>query len=110
MCVPGLNCYSCPGAIGACPLGSLQNALAASKTRTPAYIFGILILFGLLLGRTICGWLCPIGLGQELLYKIKTPKVKKSKIQDITEFVEVLDCLYAMNKIEIREEVLHYVG
>ncbi len=37
-------------------------------------------------------------------------KVRKSKIKDITEFVEVLDCLYAMNKIEIREEVLHYVG
>ena len=26
-CLPGLNCYSCPGAIGACPLGSLQNRL-----------------------------------------------------------------------------------
>ena len=37
-------------------------------------------------------------------------KVMKSKIKDIREFVEVLDCLYAMNKIEIREEVLHYVG
>ena len=80
VCVPGLNCYSCPGAVGSCPLGSLQNALSASKTRTPAYIFGTLILFGLLLGRTICGWLCPIGLGQELLYKIKTPKVKKNKV------------------------------
>ena len=28
-CVPGFNCYSCPGAVGACPLGALQNALAA---------------------------------------------------------------------------------
>ena len=37
-------------------------------------------------------------------------KVMKSKIKDIREFVEVLDCLYAMNKIEMREEVLHYVG
>ena len=37
-------------------------------------------------------------------------KVKRSKIKDITEFVEVLDCLYAMNKIVMREEVLHYVG
>lgn len=37
-------------------------------------------------------------------------KVKKSKITNISEFVEVLDCLYAMNKIEIHEEVLHYVG
>ena len=86
VCVPGLNCYSCPGAVGACPLGSLQNALSASKTRTPAYIFGTLILFGLLLGRTICGFLCPIGLGQELLYKIKTPKVKKSKVTRVFSY------------------------
>ena len=27
VCVPGLNCYSCPGAVASCPLGSLQNAL-----------------------------------------------------------------------------------
>ena len=86
MCVPGLNCYSCPGAVGACPLGALQNALASSGTRTPYYIFGILILFGLLLGRTICGFLCPIGLGQELLYKIKTPKVKKSKVTRVFSY------------------------
>jgi polyferredoxin len=84
--LPGLSCYSCPGAIAACPLGSLQNALIASDTRFPAYIFGIIILFGLTLGRTICGWLCPIGLGQELLYKIKTPKVKKSKITRIFSY------------------------
>lgn len=80
LCVPGMNCYSCPGAVGSCPLGALQNALSASDTRLPAYIFGIVILFGLLLGRTICGFLCPIGLGQELLYKIKTPKLKKNKV------------------------------
>lgn len=86
LCVPGLNCYSCPGAIAACPLGALQNALISSGTRTPTYIFGIIILFGLLLGRTVCGWLCPIGLGQELLYKIKTPKVKKSKITRIASY------------------------
>jgi len=79
LCVPGLNCYSCPGAVGACPLGALQNALASSTTRTPAYMLGIILLLGLLLGRTICGFLCPLGLIQELLYKIPTPKVKKSR-------------------------------
>lgn len=79
LCVPGMNCYSCPGAVGACPLGSLQNALSESQTRLPAYVFGIIILFGLLLGRTICGFLCPFGWIQELLHKIKTPKLKKSK-------------------------------
>lgn len=86
MCVPGLNCYSCPGAVGACPLGALQNALASSNTRAPFYVFGIIILFGLLLGRTICGFLCPIGLGQELLYKIRTPKLKKSKVTRVLSY------------------------
>lgn len=77
-CVPGFNCYACPGAIGACPLGALQDSLIKSDQRAPYYIIGILALFGLMLGRTICGFLCPVGLGQELLYKIKTPKLKKS--------------------------------
>ena len=86
LCVPGLNCYSCPGAVGACPLGSLQNALSASSVRTPTYILGILALFGLMLGRTICGFLCPIGLGQELLYKIKTPKLKKSRVTRVLSY------------------------
>ncbi len=88
MCVPGLNCYSCPGAVGACPLGALQNALAQSGTAAPYYVLGILILFGLLLGRTICGFLCPVGLGQELLYKIKTPKLKKSRYTRILSYLK----------------------
>ena len=35
VCVPGLNCYSCPGAIAACPLGTLQNALSSAPVRFP---------------------------------------------------------------------------
>ena len=66
-CVPGLNCYSCPGAVGACPLGALQNAFAQSETRAPYYILGIIGLFGLIFARTVCGFLCPVGLVQELL-------------------------------------------
>ena len=69
LCVPGMNCYSCPGAVGACPLGALQNAIASSRNRTPVYVLGILMLYGLILGRTICGYLCPVGLVQELLHK-----------------------------------------
>ena len=79
-CVPGLNCYSCPGAVGACPLGALQNALSSAGHRAGWYVLGILLLFGVVLGRTICGWLCPLGLIQELLHKIPTPKIRKSKI------------------------------
>ena len=80
LCVPGLNCYSCPGAVAACPLGSLQNAVAASADRPAFYVVGLLLMFGLLLGRVICGFLCPFGLIQELLHRIPTKKIKKSPL------------------------------
>ncbi len=80
VCVPGLNCYSCPGAIGACPLGSLQNSLATMSRGSLFYVVGTLMLFGLILGRTICGWLCPFGLIQELLNKLPTRKIVKNRV------------------------------
>lgn len=69
-CVPGLNCYSCPGAVGACPLGSLQSSLGRTQNRFPFYVLGFLLLFGAALGRAVCGFLCPFGLVQDLLYRI----------------------------------------
>lgn len=86
VCVPGLNCYSCPGAVAACPLGSLQSALVGSKFKIPYYVLGTLILFGVLFGRMICAFLCPFGLIQELLYKIPLPKIKKNKITRILSY------------------------
>ena len=86
VCVPGLNCYSCPGAVGACPLGALQNALASSGHRAGWYVLGILLLFGTVLGRTICGWLCPMGLIQELLHKVPTVKIKKSRVTRLLSY------------------------
>lgn len=77
VCVPGLNCYSCPGAIGACPVGSLQNFLSGMKFRFPYYVLGILLFVGALLGRVVCGFLCPFGLLQDLLYLI--PFYKKNR-------------------------------
>lgn len=74
VCVPGLNCYSCPGAVGACPIGSLQNSLSGMSFRLPYYVLGLLIFFGALLGRAVCGFLCPFGLLQDLLNKIPFPK------------------------------------
>lgn len=79
VCVPGLNCYSCPGAVGSCPLGSLQTALLSSRYKFPYYILGMLLLFGVILGRVVCGFLCPFGLLQELLYKIPSKKIQKNK-------------------------------
>ena len=50
VCVPVLNCYSCPGALGACPIGSLQTALGGMKHHFPFYVLGLLMLFGEVLG------------------------------------------------------------
>ncbi len=77
VCVPGLNCYSCPGALGSCPIGSLQAVLGSRDYKFSFYVVGILIFFGSVFGRFVCGWLCPIGLMQDLLYKI--PFVRKRK-------------------------------
>ena len=83
VCVPGLNCYSCPGAAGACPVGAFQAVVGSSKFRFSYYITGILILFGVLLGRFICGFLCPFGWFQELLHKIPSPKLSTKKLKPL---------------------------
>ncbi len=79
VCVPVLNCYSCPGALGACPIGSLQAVLGGANHRFPFYVLGLLMLFGVVLGRLVCGLLCPFGLVQDLLHKIPSPKLKVPK-------------------------------
>lgn len=76
LCVPVLNCYSCPGALGACPIGALQAVLGGGQSRFSFYVLGLLVLFGVVLGRLVCGFLCPFGLVQDLLHKIPLPKLR----------------------------------
>ena len=77
ICSPGLNCYSCPGALLSCPIGSLQAVLGSRAFTLSGYVFGMMLFFGATMGRMVCGFLCPFGLVQEALYKI--PFVKKIK-------------------------------
>lgn len=84
VCVPGLNCYSCPAASGACPIGSFQAVVGSSKFGFSYYITGFLILLGVLLGRFICGFLCPFGWLQELLHKIPGKKLSTKKLKPLT--------------------------
>ena len=82
-CVPGLNCYSCPGAAGSCPIGAFQAVVGSSKFKFSYYVTGILILLGVLLGRFICGFLCPFGWFQELLHKIPFKKFSTKKLKPL---------------------------
>lgn len=75
-CVPGLNCYSCPGALGACPIGAMQAVEGSTRYGISMYVLGFLVFVGIILGRFVCGWLCPFGWIQELLHRIPGKKVK----------------------------------
>ena len=89
VCVPGLNCYSCPGAAGACPIGAFQAVVGSSKFRFSYYITGILILLGVLLGRFICGFLCPFGWFQELADDDGVGAVFHLKVQQLPQGGEI---------------------
>lgn len=74
-CVPGLNCYSCPGSLGSCPIGAFQAVANSAGFFVSYYLIGFFLIIGTLLGRFVCGWLCPFGLIQEVLYKIPVRKI-----------------------------------
>jgi len=85
-CYPGLNCWACPLANFACPIGALQNAsISAPRALAggaswwaiiPIYTIGTLVFFGALFGRMMCGWLCPFGWLQDLLGRLRKHKLK----------------------------------
>lgn len=110
ICIPGLNCYSCPMAISACPLGSLQNSLSSPILKFPFYILGLLFLFGIVLGRLICGFLCPFGLIQELLYKIPTPKIKKNKFTHYLSYLKYVILAIFVILIPLYFAIIHGIG
>lgn len=83
VCVPGLNCYSCPAATGACPIGSFQAIVGSSKFSFSYYVTGFLILIGVLLGRFVCGFLCPFGWLQEVLNKIPGKKLSTRRLKPL---------------------------
>ena len=95
VCVPGLNCYSCPAASGACPIGSFQSVVGSSKFNFSYYVTGTLILIGVLLGRFVCGFLCPFGWLQELLHKIPSKKLSTKKLKPLT-YIKYAVLLFAV--------------
>ncbi len=96
VCVPGLNCYSCPAAAASCPIGALQAVIGSSKFQFAYYIAGFLLLVGVLLGRVVCGFLCPFGWFQELLHKLPTKKFSTKRLRILTYLKYVILLLFVI--------------
>lgn len=73
-CVPGLNCYACPASVFACPIGTLQHY--AIIRAVPLYFIGFFVAFCAAVGRMACGTICPFGLFQDLLHKVRSSKLR----------------------------------
>jgi ferredoxin len=66
---PILNCYGGPPAVFACPIGSTQQMVGMKLL--PWLPLGMFVVIGAVVGRAACAWLCPFGMWQDLLFKIK---------------------------------------
>ncbi len=94
VCVPVLNCHSCPTALFACPIGLLQHFSAIHQF--PYLVLGILGFVGLVFGRAACGWLCPFGLIQDLIFKIKSKKFKLPRSFSYLKYVSLIFLVFIM--------------
>lgn len=100
-CNPGLNCYSCPAASFACPIGAMQAVSGSAKYNFSFYVTGFLLALGILFGRLICGWICPFGLIQEIIHKIPLPKLKLWKGFNLIKYIILIVFVILMPVIAV---------
>jgi polyferredoxin len=75
---PIMNCYACPASVYSCPIGTLSHFFVVSKI--PFLTIGVIAGISATFGRWICGWACPFGLVQDLLFKIPSMKFELPKV------------------------------
>ena len=94
-CVPFFYCHSCPTSAGACPIKSLESGVFKGNLDWKLIFFPLMIIgfVGILFGRAVCGWACPIGLLQRAtgrvprLIKKRYPHLKKLSNSKIDRYM-----------------------
>ena len=73
-CSPGFNCHGCPWATFACPIGVMS--FSSGVRQLPLMAIAFVLAIGAVSGRLVCGFICPFGWFQDILYKIPGAKIK----------------------------------
>lgn len=71
-CLPVMNCEACAVAWLGCPIGMIGRSIAFRET--PWLVLLLVLGIGAIAGRLMCGWVCPMGLLQDLLHKLPSRK------------------------------------
>ena len=79
-CYPFFYCHSCPAATSACPIRAIEIGAKDSNWKLFFYPFIIVGSVGVIFGRAVCGWACPIGSLQRATGKVSKKLKKRYKI------------------------------
>ena len=94
VCLPVLSCHSCALSWFACPIGVFVHY--SGYHAFPYIALGTVLLVGVLLGRLLCGWVCPFGFLQDLLYRIPSPTFSLPTWTRWTKYVVLLAMVFAL--------------
>jgi len=83
-----MSCHSCLLSWFACPVGVFVHY--SGYHLFPWLALGTITLIGVLVGRMLCGWVCPFGFLQDLLHKIPTRKFRLPKWTSWIKYVVLL--------------------
>ncbi len=92
--VPVLNCYSCPLAQGACPIGTIQHFFVIGAI--PLFAVGVVGVFGIMAGRFYCGHLCPFGFLQDLLARFRKRHVRIPRFLEYGKYAVLVGLVIIM--------------
>lgn len=110
VCSPGLNCYSCPASTTYCPIGAIQQLMLSIRFNLEMgqyylgfYVLGCIGVVGSFLGRLVCGWACPFGFFQELLYKIPSKKFSIHRVLRYVKYAVLLLMVFLLPLLVVND-------